>query len=404
MESISQKASRVLDLARRNLRRTRDLGDRLERVSPPVLRLGPRWTRRLAETTLSLLGEEGVPQAEEQREPEKEIGEPTPRRGATVGPYLVERVAGGVAWLRRRERRSPEERRPPAPPSSERDQQAGAPATEPRSSSPSPPRDPARTPELYVRDDGAGPAILLLHAFPLNGRMWEAQVAALRDRARLIVPDLPGCGLSARPQTGLNAKPGAAIDEFASRVRHGLDRLGIDEVAIVGASFGAHVALRLAPLLDGRLRTLVLVGATAEPDAPGTSAELHELAAEIESFGVDAAADAMIPRFLSPATVRARPDLLEQVRSMVRENRPGGLADVLRAMADRPDSRPILSRLGCPVWYVVGDEDLVAPRSDVFAAAGRAPRGHFEVIPRAGHLTSLEAPDRFNDVLLRLLQ
>src|SRR5439155_24475617 len=75
----------------------------------------------------------------------------------------------------------------------------------------------ARAAPLYTRDRGSGQAILLLHAFPLNGRMWEPQLDVLAARARLLAPDLPGFGLSPRPL----AAP--ALDDYAREVLGVLD-------------------------------------------------------------------------------------------------------------------------------------------------------------------------------------
>ena len=61
----------------------------------------------------------------------------------------------------------------------------------------------ARSGALYTRDFGHGETIALIHAFPLNGRMWQPQIEALTGRFRLIAPDLAGFGLSAAPATPL---------------------------------------------------------------------------------------------------------------------------------------------------------------------------------------------------------
>jgi 3-oxoadipate enol-lactonase len=335
------------------------------------------------------------------REKAPRFGRWLPRSGRAVGCYAMAGIIGGcVAWLRGRGSRR-----------LRTEMAASSPGLDDRGPEPTaPPRIVAerlravalRSPDLYVRDEGVGPNLLLLHAFPLSGRMWETQVAALHDRARVIVPDLPGFGLSAHAEVDASAD-GFTIDAFARRVFDRLERLGIEEVTVVGLSLGAHVALRLAPLLGERLRGLLLASAGAGADAPAIATERHELAAEIEAFGVDAAADAVIPRFLGAATLREAPAVVEQLRSMVRENRPSGLAGALRAMADRPDSRVLLPRLRCPVWCVAGDEDVVTPHREVLAMAAAARDGSYEVIPGAGHLSSIEAPALFNEVLNRLV-
>jgi pimeloyl-ACP methyl ester carboxylesterase len=90
------------------------------------------------------------------------------------------------------------------------------------------------------------------------------------------------------------------------------------------------------------------------------------------------------------------PDRIDVVRALARENAPAGVANALRALAERADSSSLLPSIGCPVACVVGAEDSITPPAIVRAMAERIPRAVTIVIPEAGHLASLEAPDAFN--------
>ena len=255
----------------------------------------------------------------------------------------------------------------------------------------------ARAAPLYTRDRGSGQAILLLHAFPLNGRMWEPQLDVLAARARLLAPDLPGFGLSPRPL----AAP--ALDDYAREVLGVLDFLEVGRVVVVGLSMGGYLAFRLIDALGPRLIGLVLADTRATPDTEAGAFARHELAAEVEARGVDAAASAFLTKLLGPTTQRLQPALVDQVRAIIQENTPAGVAAALRAMAARPDSTPLLPRISCPVLCVAGEEDMLTPPDVARGMAEQIPRGRAIVIPLAGHLTNLEAPDAFNDALARFL-
>ena len=103
------------------------------------------------------------------------------------------------------------------------------------------------TTPLYTRDVGAGQAILMLHAFPLNSRMWEPQLDALAASARLLAPDLPGFGLSPAPTTA------PSLDDYARQVIAVLDTLAVSRVVVVGLSMGGYLAFRLLTELGPRL-------------------------------------------------------------------------------------------------------------------------------------------------------
>ena len=250
---------------------------------------------------------------------------------------------------------------------------------------------------LYTRDTGSGQPVLLLHAFPLNSRMWEPQMEALAARARLLAPDLPGFGLSPPPP----AAP--SLDDYARQVVGVLDALEVDQVVVVGLSMGGYLAFRLVGALGPRLAGLVLADTRATPDTEAGALARHRLAADVEARGVEIAASEFLPKLLGATTQRVRPALVDRVRDIIRENTPAGVAAALRAMAARPDSTPLLAGIRCPVLCVAGEEDMLTPPEVARDMAERIPGGRAMVISEAGHLTNLEAPQAFNEALAGFL-
>ena len=186
---------------------------------------------------------------------------------------------------------------------------------------------------LHVRHAGAGPPVLLLHAFPLHGGMWKPQLGALAGRARLLAPDLPGCGLSPL----LPSTP-RFLEDYAHAVVATLDAFDVERVVVVGLGMGGQIALRLVDELGARLIGLLLSGTDARSETVEIATRCHELAAEVESSGVEVAADEFLPKLLGVTTQRTRPALLDEVHAMIRENTPVGIGAALRAMAARPDA------------------------------------------------------------------
>jgi pimeloyl-ACP methyl ester carboxylesterase len=254
------------------------------------------------------------------------------------------------------------------------------------------------SPALHVRDVGAGFPVLFLHAFPLNGKMWRPQMEALPGRARLLAPDLPGCGL-----TPIFPSTPRSLDDYAREILAALDAMDVGPLVVVGIGMGGQVALRLVEGLGGRLIGMLLSGTDAGREADEVASRCHELAAEVERSGVDVAADELLPKLLGVTTQRTRPGLLDELRALIRENTPAGIGTALRAMAARPDATPLLSRLRCPVLCLAGEEDMLTPPALARATAERVFGGRTEIIPAAGHLANLEAPEAFNDALDALL-
>ena len=108
-------------------------------------------------------------------------------------------------------------------------------------------------------DQGAGPAVLLIHAFPLNHTMWQPQLATLTSRFRVIAPDVRGFGESGPPSPW-------TMEEMANNMAEFLDRLRISESAVVGLSMGGCISLPYYSQYPQRVRQLVLADTRARAD------------------------------------------------------------------------------------------------------------------------------------------
>jgi pimeloyl-ACP methyl ester carboxylesterase len=114
--------------------------------------------------------------------------------------------------------------------------------------------------------------------------MWRPQLGALAGRARLLAPDLPGCGLSPL----LPSTP-RSLEDYAREVLATLDALEIERVVVVGLGMGGQIALRLVDELGARLIGMLLSGTDTHSATDEIAARCHELAAEIQSAGVEIA-------------------------------------------------------------------------------------------------------------------
>jgi pimeloyl-ACP methyl ester carboxylesterase len=250
--------------------------------------------------------------------------------------------------------------------------------------------------QIAYRDEGRGRPLLLVHAFPLSGAMWERQIAALAQTYRLIVPDLRGFGASP-------TVPGtASLDQYADDLAGLLDQLGLEQVAVAGLSMGGYIAFALLRRHGERVNALILADTRSQPDAEEGRRAREENARLVEEQGPRAIADQMLPKLLSS---NASDDLRAEVRRMIEANDRAGIAAALRAMAGRPDSTPLLATIAVPTLIVVGSEDGLTPPSDARAMHTAIAGSRLVELPGAGHLANLEAPEAFNagvDDLLNL--
>jgi pimeloyl-ACP methyl ester carboxylesterase len=251
--------------------------------------------------------------------------------------------------------------------------------------------------EIHYRDAGSGPAVLLLHAFPLDSGMWASQIGDLSDHYRVLAPDFPGFGTS-------TASTGFTVDGAADLLGEFLDHLGVNErVVVAGVSMGGYVALAFARRQPQRLRALILADTKAEPDDETGRAGRDKMIELVRKEGPTALAEQMLPKLLGPATAANKADVSEQVRQSIHAQRADGIVAGLKALRDRPDARPGLSHVSVPTLVVVGEQDSVTPPANAKAISDAIPNSRLAVITGAGHLSNVENPAMFTAVVREFL-
>ncbi len=239
--------------------------------------------------------------------------------------------------------------------------------------------------------------LVLLHAFPLNARMWEPQLELAAEGWRVIAPHFRGFdGASINPQS-------TTMDDYVGDVVDLLDALHIHDAVVGGLSMGGYAAFALVRHAPQYVRALVL----ADTKAPGDTADARQgrqaMIALAREHGAAAVADEMVPKLLGETTRREQPGLVEQVRSLIAGNAPDAIEGALRALMSREDSTPLLSKVHVPVLIIVGDEDRLTPPSLSEDMQRGIAGAELVRIPRAGHLSNLEQPGAFNTAVARFL-
>jgi 3-oxoadipate enol-lactonase len=251
--------------------------------------------------------------------------------------------------------------------------------------------------EIAYEVSGSGPALLLLHAFPLGLFMWDAQAEALAPTHRVLRFDVRGFGGSAAGRGPLTmesiADDGAAL----------LDLLGIEKAVVGGCSMGGYAALAFVRRHPQRLAALVLQDTRAGADTSEAKANRAALAMKVLAEGAPAAAEAFLPKLVGETTHRERPDLVASLRQRILAASPQGIANALHGLASRADSRETLPTIDVPTLVLVGAEDVLTSPPEAATMAAAIRRARLDVIPAAGHLANLENPAAVNAALRAFL-
>ena len=248
----------------------------------------------------------------------------------------------------------------------------------------------------YLERGSAGRPLVLLHAFPIDCRVWENQVAALSDICRVIAPDLPGFGQS--PSTGP-----FTIESVADQVQAFLERISATPCVLGGLSMGGYIALAYARKCPSRLSGIVLADTRAEGDTPQGKQGRAKMIELVRTRGSKAIADEMLPKMLSAETVQRKPDVVRKVRQMMESCPPLTIEHALVALRDREDHTSFLPSIADPTVILVGEHDAITPPAMSESLHRAIAKSELTIIAGAGHLSPIEQPEQVNAALRRFI-
>ena len=242
--------------------------------------------------------------------------------------------------------------------------------------------------------------VVLLHAFPLNAAMWKGLQEALGGR-QVLAPNLPGFG--GRPPDLPD------LDRFAEIIARDMDAEGISEAVVVGLSMGGQIAVDYALMHPERVESLVLVA----PGLSGFPFGSPELGAYMEAI-TDAIGRDDFPemieifaRYWCDGPERTPEEVDSEVRSKVLEMLAGSRERWGRSpLVQQPDPPAMdrVSSIHAPTLLVLGTVDMPDIQQVVAHLAANIPGALRVDIPDVAHMVNLEAPERFNEILLEFLR
>jgi len=246
----------------------------------------------------------------------------------------------------------------------------------------------------YDDTGGGGPPVVLAHGFLMDRTMFAAQVAALRDRYRVVAWDQRGFG-----ETVYDGQPFTYWDSAADCLGL-LDHLGIDRAVLGGMSQGGFVGLRAALMAPVRVRGLVLLDTQAGPE----DAEVVPLyAAMIDEWVTSGPTDELAATTAS--IIIGEPDLSATWSAIWKARPQETLAAPGRALLGRESIADRLGEIGAPALVVHGSADVAISMDKAEAlAAGLSGCAGVVVVEGGGHATTMTHPGPVNDAILAFLE
>lgn len=236
--------------------------------------------------------------------------------------------------------------------------------------------------------------LLFLNAFPLSAEMWKPQVDAFTDRIPVVIPDHPGFGGTPA------AQPEGWMDAAADHASEALRAAGVDRAVVVGLSMGGYVAFSMWRRHPEQVAGLMLANTRSGADPDAAKETRAALAARLRAEGNGFLADSPPPLLSAEAPASLR----ERVQAIIRSQPAEGIAGAALGMAARVDSTADLASVTVPTLVVTSTGDTLIPADATSPMAEQVPGATLVVIEGAGHLSNLEAPERFNEALEQLIR
>ncbi len=252
-------------------------------------------------------------------------------------------------------------------------------------------RDVDATPVAW-REAGSGPLVLFLHGLGMTRTGFDPQLAALAPHYRCVAWDMPGYGASPMPAEGLSF---AALADAAAGL---IETLGETQAHVAGLSMGGQIALHTVLRHPGRVRSLALLDSSPAFGLDGTDPEVWK------RLRLDALDAGQTPGGMAEPVLRSvmAPDVDAAAVTAAAASMARISADGLRAAVEFLPTHDVRTRLGevsAPTLVLVGDRDEETPLSYAEALAHGIPGATLQVVPGAGHISNLEAPDAVNAAL-----
>ncbi len=239
---------------------------------------------------------------------------------------------------------------------------------------------------------GEGNAVVLLHGFGVDSTAWTAQIDHLKKNYRVIVPDLPGIGIS-------ELTSDVSMEGVATVVKEILEAEEIEQAAIIGHSLGGYIALAFAEKYPELLSGLGLFHSTAIADNDEKKANRQKGIDFTDKHGAQPFLETTAPKMFAATTQTDNTKLYEHFMNHLPEMSKEAVISYYEAMMQRPDRVEVLRKTKVPVLFVYGKQDEIIPLDKTIEQASIPSISSVNILKKSGHLGMIEEPEAANKAI-----
>lgn len=239
------------------------------------------------------------------------------------------------------------------------------------------------------------PPLVCINGLLADTTSWALQLPDLGAHFRILLYDCRGQGKSDAPADDYT--PAQHVADLLGL----LDALQVPAAHLVGLSHGGTIAMQVAIAHPERVDRLVLANTFAVTD-PAMTLKMHSWLAALDCGGVLLRFDVAQPWMWGPDFLREHGDTLASLREIARQGNPETVRSLINGVMGY-DIRPDLGRIRASTLVLVGEHDLLTPPSAAKTIANGIPDAQLFIIPRAGHVLTIERAPIFNALVQTFL-
>jgi 3-oxoadipate enol-lactonase len=239
------------------------------------------------------------------------------------------------------------------------------------------------------------PWLVLSHSLACSVRMWDPQIAALKDKYRILAYDTRGHGATEAP------KGAYTLELLADDLFLLLKELKIEKPHYCGLSMGGMIGQTFALKYPGVFRTLTLADTTSRYPADAAPVWADRIKT-VEAKGMAPLAEPTLERWFTEPFRKSSPAVVDSVRKLILATPVAGYAGCCHAIP-KINLTARLKEIKCPILVIVGADDPGTPVSMAKEIHDNALGSKLVVLPQAAHLANLEQPAGFTRAMEEFL-
>lgn len=250
---------------------------------------------------------------------------------------------------------------------------------------------------VFTNGNKDNKAILFVHGFPYDHRMWDAQVKALSNSYFCVRYDVRGLGESSAGDGQFT------MEMFVDDLNELISRMELNKPVLCGLSMGGYISLRAMGTMEKLFSALILCD--TKPVADDNETKLKRADAirkindgEFKLFIEEFVSNCFADRFKNESEKEYREILNRSLK-----NDPAGVKGCLLAMAGRTDTTELLQGINLPTLVICGSEDKLSPPAVMKQMADKIPGSEFILVEGAGHMTPIEKAEVVNEKITEFL-